>query len=360
MNKNKITQFQYLIMTFFLLNSFIPLVGYHTITKINSATSLISIIIGFFFITIFIYLTKNIFHYKSNLTIIEKIEIMFPKTKYIFLITTLFIIVISLLYSLNNLVTFINYYILKNVSLIIITFSLLLTIYYILTKSIDTIFRLAEICFYVYSFIFIVSIFGIGKYINLYNVKPLLSSPIENTITSSFIYLLSSIIPLFLLGIIPLSKISKIKQSDYTLMKAARLSSLVIFINLFTVITTLGIELANIYQNPDIILYKKISFLNILERLETTLAFNNILNCLFFIILGIYFLKVLIIEIFKIKKEKEKLSLSLIVFTLMIISTILTIPKNIYLIISLICLFMILIINMKLFTHKCNLQKLKK
>lgn len=360
MNNNKITQFQYLVMTFFLLNSFIPLIGYHMITKINSTTSLISIIIGFFLITIFIYLIKNIFYYKSNLTIIEKIDNIFPKTKYIFLVIILIIIVTSLLYSLNNLVTFINYYILKNVSLIVITFSFLVTVYYALTKNIDTIFRLAEICFYIYIFIFIISILGVSKYVNLYNVKPLLASPINNTITSSFIYLLSSVIPLFLLGIIPLNKVNKTKKSDFTLMRATRLSSILIFINLFSIITTLGIELVNIYENPDIILYKKISFLNILERLETTLAFNNILNSFFFILIGIYFLKELIINIFKIKKEKEKLSLSLIVFTLMIISTILTIPKNIYLIVSLICLFMILIINMKLLTHKCNLQKLKK
>lgn len=360
MNKTKITQFQYLIMAFFLLNSFIPLIGYHTITKINSTTSLISIIIGYFFITIFIFLIKNIFHYNSNLTIIEKIEKLFPKTKYFFLITLMIIIITSLLYSLNNLVTFINYYILKDISLIVITFSFLITILYALTKSMDSIFRLAEICFYIYIFIFIISIIGVSKYINLYNVKPLLSSPIENSIISSFIYMLSSVIPLFLLGIIPLSKISKNRKLDRTLLNASKLSSLVIFSNLFVIITTLGIELANIYQNPDIILYKKISFLNILERLETTLAFNNILNSFFFILIGIYFLKEIIIHIFNIKKEKEVLSLSLIVFVLMVISTILTIPKSIYLIVSLMCLFIILLFNMKLLIGKCNLQKLKK
>ena len=360
MKKTKITQFQYLIMTFFLLNSFIPLIGYHTITKMTSTTSLISIIIGYFFITIFIFLIKNVFHYSNNLTIIEKIEKLFPKTKYFFLISLSIIILVSILYALNNLVTFINYYILKEVGLIVITFSFLLTILYALTKSMDSIFRLAEISFYIYIFIFIISIIGVSKYINLYNVKPLLAAPVENTIISSLIYMLSSVIPLFLLGIIPLNKIAKNKKTDSTLMRASRLSSLIIFFNLFSIITTLGIELSNIYQNPDIILYKKISFLNILERVETTLAFNNILNSFFFILMGVYFLKEVIIHIFHVKKEKEILSLSLIVFVLMIISTILTIPNNIYMIVSLACLFIILVINMKLLTGKCNLQKLKK
>lgn len=360
MKKTKITQFQFLIMTFFLLNSFISLIGYHTITKINSTTSLISIIIGYFLITIFIFLIKNIFYYKSNLTIIEKIENLFPKTKNFFLITLCIIVVASLLYSLNNLVTFINYYILKDISLIVITFSFLLTILYAVTKSMDSIFRLAEICFFIYIFIFIISVIGISKYINLYNIKPLLASPIENTLISSLIYLLSSVIPLFLLGIIPLNNIAKHKKLDSTLMNASKLSSLIIFFNLFSIITTLGIELANIYQNPDIILFKKISFLNILERVETTFAFNNILNSFFFILIGIYFLKENIIHLFHVKKEKESLSLSLIVFTLMIISTILSIPQNIYMFVSLFCLFIILIINSRLFIDKYILGKSKK
>lgn len=360
MKNNKITQFQYFIMTFFLLLSFIPFIGYHTITKINSTTSLISIIIGYFLITIYIFLIKNIFHYKSNLTVIEKIENLFPKSKYLFLIILIIILVSSLLYSLNNLVTFVNYYILKDISLIFITFSFLLTILYALTKSMDSIFRLAEIFFYIYIFLFLISIIGVSKYMNLYYIKPLLASPIKNTIISSILYMTSCIIPLFLLGMIPLNKIQNNKKLDYTLMNASKLSSLLIFINLFSIITTLGIELTNIYQNPDIIVYKKISFLNILERVETTLAFNNILNSFFFILLGIYFLKEIIIHLFHIKKEKEILSLSLIVFGLMIISTILTIPQSIYFIVSLACLVIVFFMNVKLFSCKYNLQKSKK
>lgn len=354
MKNNKITSFQWLIMTFFLLNSFIPLIGYHTLTKVNNTTSLISIIIGYFLISIFILFIKNILNYKKNLNIIDKIEKLFPKVKYLFYIIVTIIILISLLYSLNNLVTFINYYVLKEVDLIIITFSLLLTILYCLTKKMDSIFRLAEICFYIYIFILIVSLIGIGKYINLYNIKPLLASPLKNTIISSMLYFSSSIIPLFLLQVIPYNKVIKKKKDKFNLYNASRLSSLIIFINLFSIITTLGIELANIYLNPDMILYKKISFLNILERVESTIAFNNILNSFFFILLGIYCLKKLITKIFTIKKEKETLSLSLIIIILMIISTILTIPQNIYIITSAFTLIVLIILNIKIIIDKYN------
>jgi len=352
MKTNKITSFQWFIMVFFLLNSFIPLIGYHTLTKINNTTSLISIIIGYFLITIFILFIKNILNYKKNLNIIDKIEKLFPKIKYLFYIGLTIIILISLLYSLNNLVTFINYYVLKEVDLIIITFSLLLTILYCLTKRIDSIFRLAEICFYIYIFILIISLIGVIKYINLYNIKPILSSPIKNTIISSLIYFSSSIIPLFLIQIIPYSKVIKKKNDKTNIYSASRLSSLIIFINTFSIITTLGIELTNIYLNPDMIVYKKISFLNVLERVESTIAFNNILNSFFFILLEIYCLKKLIIKIFSIKKEKETLSLSLIIIILTIISTILTINQNLYIIASICTLVILIILNIKIIIDK--------
>lgn len=354
MKQSKITNFQYLIMAFFLLNSFISLIGYHTLTVINQTTALISIIIGYFLITIFIFLQKKIFFYKTNLTILEKIEVLFPKSKIIIFIGLIIIILAFLLYSLNNLVTFINYYILKDISLIVISFTLLLTILYALTKSMDSIFRLAEICFYIYIFIFIISTIGSMKYVNLYNIKPLLATSINNTIISSLIYFISSIIPIFLIGMIPLNRVTSKKKTNNTLMNASKLSSLVIFINLFLIITSLGIELTNIYQNPDIILYKKIAFLNILERMETTLAFNNILNSFFIILMGIYFLKEVIIRLFRIKKEKETLSLSLIILILILISTILTVPTNLYLISSLICFILVLIIDIKFFIGKYN------
>ncbi len=360
MNKTKITPFQWTIITFFLLNSFIPLIGYHVLTKINKTNSLISIIIGSFLITIFIFIIKNIFHHKPSKNILEKIESLFPKSKYLFFITLAIIAIVSLIYSVSNLVTFINYYILKEVSLIVITVTLLLTILYILTKSLDSIFRLSEICFYIYIFIFIITLIGMFKYMNLYSVKPLLSSPIKDTIISSTLYLSSSFIPLFILGMIPLSSLSRKKKFDFHFLRGAILSSIMIFINLFSIITTLGIELTNIYQNPDMILYKKISFLNVLERVETTLAFNNILNSFFFILMAIYFLKEIIKKIFNIKKEKEKIFLSLIILGLTLISSLLIIPLNLYLIASIITLVITIIINIKIIIDKHNHQKLKK
>ncbi|MDD6223546.1 MAG: GerAB/ArcD/ProY family transporter [bacterium] len=354
MKNTKITTFQYCIMAFFLLNSFIPLIGYHTLTKLNKTTSFLSILIGCLFIMMFIQLVKNIFSFQKNKTILQKIEILFPKSKKLILLLCSMIMITVLLYSLNNLVVFINYYILKDINLIMITASLLLTILYCLNKSMDSIFRLTEIFFYIYIFIFLFSFLGMGKFINLYNVKPLLSSSLENTILSSLLYFISAIIPIFLLGIIPHSHINFTpdKTQQHILQNAVKFSTLLIFINLLTIISTLGIQLANIYQNPDMILYKKISFLNILERIETTIAFNNILNSFFFILMAIYVLKESIIKIFNIKKEKEIISLSLIILILMITSTLLTIPKNLYLISSVLILIIMLTMSFKLFIGK--------
>ena len=103
--------------------------------------------------------------------------------------------------------------------------------------------------------------------------------------TTSSNYFLSCIIPLFLLlGISP-SQVEWENKNKHLPYLFTLLSILFTFITLILIISILGIKLANIYKFPDIIIYKKISFLNLLERIEVILAFNNILNSIFFLIM---------------------------------------------------------------------------
>ena len=110
------------------------------------------------------------------------------------------------------------------------------------------------------------------------------------------------------------------------------LSIILVFIQLIFIISVLGIHLANTYQIPDMIVYKKISFLNVLERIETILAFNNILNSLFFIIMSIYFMKELTNQF--INNKKEHIVLALIGILLIILGNLLPINTSIYLMIG--------------------------
>lgn len=343
----KITNKEYIIFLFFLLSSFIPLVGYHILTKISGISSLISILLGFCFIIIYLFLIRKIFLFRKDLNILDKIKILFPKSNIIIYILILFILLIISTYAISNVTNFTSFYVLKDTKPIIITITFILTIYYILSKRIKYIFRLSEILFYIYLIIELIYIIGSIKYINIENIKSITDTSISNTLSASLIFLLGSITPLFLITIIPLNKVNIKKNSIFN---SVKISCLIIFTNLFLVISSLGIHLTNIYINPDMNLYKKISLLNILDRIETTMALNNILNSLFFIVISIYFINEIVKKL--VKRKKEKIVIPIILLIELILSTLLTINNIIYLFLSIIILILVIALNIKILFNK--------
>ena len=89
------------------------------------------------------------------------------------------------------------------------------------------------------------------------------------------------------------------------------------------------------------IIFKKISFLNILERVEVMLSLNHILSSLFFIIMCIYVLKKLI-EVF-IDEKKEHITLSAIALLLIILNNIYKTNITFYLTVSNVILILVII-----------------
>lgn len=340
MKLNKITALQYSTITFFLMNSFLMNVGFHKLTTNSYNDSILDILLGggtilLFSLIIFQFQRKNQDH------IIHIIQKHFPKPIKLFILFILFMIIgFSTAYSLTILASFIHYYILKEVGLFIILVTLIGTILYIVSKGLSTIGKISEIFFYLYIFVFIASIIGLIKYIDFSNLKPLFTTNIEKHFSSSGIYFLSSIIPLFLLTMIPTKQVEfeyKNRKLPYLFLT---LSIILVFIQLIFIISILGIHLTNIYQLPDIIIYKKISFLNILERIETLLAINNILNSLFFLLMGIYFMKEVTNHF--IGNQKEHIVLALIGIILIILGNFFPINTSIYLMISLFLFILII------------------
>lgn len=339
MKPNKITSLQYSTIIFFLLNSFLMNVGYHSLTSYSYNDSILDILLGgtlIFLFSIFLFT----FQRNKKDSILDTINKHFPKTIQIpILLLLLFIIGFSAIYSLSILTSFIHYYILKEVESFIILVTLTCTILYIVSKGIATIGKISEIFFYIYLFIFIISSFGLVKYMDLSNLKPLFTIDMKNHLHSSITYFLSSVIPLFLLTIIPSKQVeweSKNKKLPYLFIL---LSILLVLIQLLFIISVLGIHLTNIYSLPDMVIYKKISVLNVLERIEVILAFNNLLNSLFFIMVGVYFLKEIIGHF--ISKKKEHIILALIGIICILLSNFVLNTLSIYLQIS-ILLFIIL------------------
>lgn len=139
MKKNKITSLEYSTITFFLVNSFLMNVGFNTLTSKSKTDSILDILLGGILILAFSFLVSN-FQKKekdSIITIINKKMPLFIKI----MINVLLIIIIGYasIYTLTNTTNFIHYYILKEVSSIIIMITLILTVTYITYKGIATI-----------------------------------------------------------------------------------------------------------------------------------------------------------------------------------------------------------------------------
>lgn len=309
---NTITRFQYFTAFFFLLNSFIPLIGFTKLTKVSNQDALFSILLGGLEMILFLLITKNIYNFNTKRTLFEKIKVLFPKVSIIFFLG-FFLIISGLICQITSeFTTFVNFYLLPQLENFWITLSLLILIYYFLQKPKEAVFRTTEICFYLYILFFIVSILGILPQSNFQRIKPLFSGGITQILKSSFTFFLSLPLPIFLLLYFPKVDFQKKDNRIKTQIQTVISSTIFIFITLFLIISSIGIYLTNLYKNPLMITYQKISFLNILERVETTLSFSYILLYFFPLIFLIYILKKFILYIFNLPEKKEKIVLFLI------------------------------------------------
>lgn len=319
MNK-EFNNIQFGTLLFFLINSFLINFGLSSLTCISNNDGIIDIILGGIFLILFLFLILWI-RKEYDKDLIEIIN-TFSFFKYPIFFILLICLVLSNIYSLNNLTSFINYYILKDVDYFTISLTLIITIIYITNKKISTITRISEIVFYIYIFIFILGYLGLYKYIDLNNLKPLFINNISNHIKTSFKFFFFSIMPVFLILCFKNNK-----KDNNILIIFTLLSVLIIFLQTILVISVLGIKLSNYYIYPEVMVYKKISFLNIFERVEVFLSFNQLLNGLFIIILNFYLILKIINTFFKTKKELTLLTLLGIFF--LIISNIITLNKYI-------------------------------
>ena len=345
--KNKyLYNMQFFTLVFFLINSFFINIGYNFLTNISYNDTVIDIIIGSIFIILFLLLVINIRKYYDK-DIIDTI-LDFRILKYPLFIILLIIFSISIIYSLNNLTSFIHYYMLKEVDSFTISITIIFTVIYLVSKELPTITRISEICFYIYIFIFILGFIGLYKYIDISNLKPLFTTNIIAHIKTSLSFFSSSILPIFLL--LGLKQKEYNKKDDRLLIIFTIISLLIIFLQLVLIISILGINLTNIYINPDIMIYKKISFLNLFERVEVFLSFNQLLNGLFIITINFYLLKKIILLFTK--KKKELIVITLLGIFFLIISNIINISKNIYISLNYILLIITFIILIRTLIYK--------
>ena len=131
-----------------------------------------------------------------------------------------------------------------------------------------------------------------------------------------------TILPIFVLTIIPKNKIDNNRKFEKRLIIFYILFNLINFTVLFNVISVLGIDLASLYQYPDYHVLRRISIGGFIERIESLLAIQWMFCIYMMLILCFNYIITSLNDTFKFKKTKFfnfiipiiTIALSLIVF----------------------------------------------
>lgn len=275
--ENRITFF-ILIMALFLLNF--------------QYISFLSIIFGSLisFLIIKLLETLNIYKYKI--------------TKAFLLITSIF----SLTYYLNKISYFIGDNILREYSIIPITFTLLLSVF-LLGNKFHTIIKLITISSYFILLNLIIGIIILIPYIDISNLNMSILFT-NNLIFNTIIYVTSLVYTYFLI----------FKISNTKLLKRDLIMTNSFNLLYFLLVNSILSILTNILKYPYLIIFKKVNLIWFIERIEIIFAINY-LFIFYFLLLLIYYQIKSILGI-KFKKKKLYIVLGIISFLIFLSSLI--------------------------------------
>lgn len=291
-NINKITCFEFGILIYFLIRS--TSLGMAVISYINIGgvdgylCPLIGTAIGFIPLIIFI----KIMNYEPSLNLFEKIDKLFGK--YLGkIINTILIATIIFLCTIIfwNLLNFIASQYLFRTSSYYIAIMFGIGIYYLCSKKINVTFRVANILFYISIIIFCICFLGLINQSDLNNILPFLEHGIIPPIISGFAHVGYSILPLFILLIIPKNNIKNNEKLTKTIFIFYLLTNISKAIVTFLTISIFGIDITSLYEFPDFILLRRISTSGFFQRFENILAIQWIFDLFIMITMCFNFIK---------------------------------------------------------------------
>lgn len=279
MKANRIGLYQTGILTFFFTRCFFITGLIPFLFETSGIDSLISILLGTIlgFLLVWLYLT--IMKKEKKQTILETIDLRFPKT-FSFFLKGILLLTLLLLGSflLSKVTLYIHHNFLEEVSFFVITLTFFLLCHFVSKDGLETIARSAEILFFLFAIFFLLSLIGILPFMEPSRLKPFFSKEWLKISQSSFIYGFFNSIPLFLLTMIPLDKIQNKKKGHKAILLGYLVASFTIFVTFMIMIGTLGIDLASYYPHPETAILKKVTYFHFIERIEGLFAIEWLLD----------------------------------------------------------------------------------
>ena len=314
----KITSLEYNTLLWFLTRAtFIEITAEILLNNAHQdswISILIAIIIGILPFLLYSYL-KNKYPDKNIIQINKEKLGKFGTILNIILIAGTFIFTIC---SFWIIVHFIDSQYLYRTPTIMIIIILILPVIYTIIKDFHIFSKVNLIMFYISLFFILVILSGLISNINIDNIKPILNNNPKNILYGTFCFIGFNILPIFLLTIIPKNKITNYSPKKSFIFYI--ISGLSLLNVMFLTISIFGIHLSELYNYPSFHLLKRVSVLDIIDRVESILSLEWFLALFVQIMISLFFIKEALKETFQTKEKTNNITMIIVCIITAIIS----------------------------------------
>ena len=263
---------------------------------------IIGSILGFIPILMMVFINKKL-NVSLHIFLKQKLKFIGLFLNIILILIAFFILFVNswqmLDFIISQFLTRTSYYVIAIIFFTIIS--------YIINKGINTASKTSFILYTLTITVAIILWLFLIPYVKLDNIKPIIDTSYTNIIKSSFIFAISSSLPV--IYTLDLKHQVKDQKNFNKYLIIGYISALfIVSICLFLIISTNTIEVANILTYPIYSLYKKIQIFGFIERIENFAALQIIVAFYIQITCIIYYLRENISSILNINKAKNILT----------------------------------------------------
>ncbi len=276
MNKN----LGYTAIAYFIFRAcFIGISSVALITIVHQS-SWISMLIAFIIGIIPIILYYGIAKYKEDLNIIEKINYLFPKTKYLIRYLLAIIIFGITILSFWNLTNLVVSQFLSKTPTVVISLTFIIPIIFLISKQDKIIARVCLLLFFITIILFIASAIGLIGNFDISRLQPINEySPLPGILP----YVAYNVLPIFMMLIFSNKHVKK------SIIYGYGISFISLLIVMIFLIAVLGIDLVTIFQYPEFHILKLAFDKLVTFRLENVLAIQWIIDIFVLTSVGLKF-----------------------------------------------------------------------
>ena len=267
-NDNKINSFGLFAMIISLTSSSFYGIYSAYIIYLSKTMSLISMLIGLLFGLVFSNMFLKLFKSKSNLSMTNKIKLLFPKLSIFINIILIICTLLTYIFLTYRLTSFLSNEYLINMPTYLISLLIIIVTTYIASKGLDTTIKVTTITFYISIIVFLFDSLSLFPQVKIDNFLPIYNVNKTNVIISSLYFTLYFFVPIVNIGFIKYNYIVDNNKFTKYYYLSIILSFIMSFILLFNTIGVSGIKVCSLFDYPIYTTLKRIKLFNFLDSLE--------------------------------------------------------------------------------------------